>query len=110
MELYFHYFLLIKLSIMGILGFCIYKFYTSLATLRRQKKELKFVTPWSITTATLLLFLILSPVKMDLGTNKTTSYANNQIEQSKELPPKVEDNSFTNRVDAVKSLTQEQLN
>lgn len=49
------------------------------------------------------------PVKMDLGTRAAQVQQSHAIAQTKELPPKVEDNTFKNKTINVKSIDEEYI-
>ena len=66
---------------------------------------------WVVLSVITIILFIVSPVKLDstVQTRMVTTQSNTEIENSKVIPPKVEDNSFKTRTEAVKSITKEEL-
>lgn len=84
MELTFAWFWLIKLVIAGIGGFFAWKLFQS-----EFKSKL-----WWVATVAMVLFIVVSPLKLDVDTRSQTHYTNETIRKGKVIPPKIEDNSF----------------
>lgn len=97
MELTFQYFFLIKWTILAFGFFALYKLFTKRTKL------------WAIITFLSLAFILITPVKMDNGTTTYQKQSNYTIQQSKTLPPKVEDNSFEESSQAIEGITENDL-
>lgn len=109
MELTIQYFFLIKLALLLILVLFVYKLVEGTYTNYLATKKVKFNKFWLIGTLVLLVFSVISPVKMDVATAKQTTYSNHLISQQKELPPRVTDNSFKQSVTSVEGITESDL-
>lgn len=84
MELIFQWFWLLKFIAILFTGFAIYKVIKS-----GFKSKI-----WMIIAGVTLLFHLVSPIKLDVSTKTHTDRTNNYIQQNKQLPDRVEDNSF----------------
>jgi len=98
MDFFIQYFPLLKVIIFIFFGFLI-------LVLFKQKKP---VGAWSIIVF-LAIFSIYKPVKLKINTDKINQEHNRNIEQTKVIPPKVEDHSFEEGNHAIKHITQEEL-
>jgi hypothetical protein len=100
MELYVHWWVFVKIGLFLLACIPWYMCY-------KKKFKSKF---WIIVSIISLLLTVIGPVKIDPSNHRqVTTQSNIEIEEAKVMPPKVEDNSFKNRVDAVKSITKEDL-
>lgn len=104
MEFVFHYFVFVKLLFGTILFITGYKAFQKLMA-----KDDKKWNGYTILFGVLLLFAIFNPVKLDVNTPKQQQYSNHQIEESKVLPSKVEDNSFQEN-SKIQGITEEDIN
>jgi len=86
MGLTFAWFWLVKFVLIAFLLGAIYKFYKS-------NFKSKF---WMLVSGALAIFIVVQPVKLGVDTKSQTDYSNRMIKQSKELPPKIEDDTFQN--------------
>ncbi len=100
MEVTFAWFWIIKLIWTAIVAFVWIKAYN------RRFKNLV----WNVLLAIVSILFVLSPIKINgTNSNSTIQQENNAIEMSKELPEKVQDNSFKNGNSEVKSITKKDI-
>ena len=100
MELTFQWFWLVKATLLILTLYVAYK----AAWVNRMGSKV-----WNILFLVLVVFAMMSPVKMNPTTNQVNSMSNLQIEQQhRELPPMIRDNSFRESTN-VKQITPEEL-
>lgn len=87
MELMFAWFWIVKLILMFIFFYAFYKAFMF-------KLKSKF---WNITAVIVFIIAFVMPVKLDTNTRVVQVQSNEAIKNSKVLPPKVEDNSFSEK-------------
>lgn len=97
MELSFILFPLFKFLVFLLFIYLVYKAY------KKRSKGLGFLA------LGFAIFLIYSPVKLDLNTAKQQQQANLLIQKSKSLPSKVTDDSFESNAASFKGITKEDL-
>lgn len=95
----FQWFWLVKIGLLVPIAFCVWKLYKS-------EFKSKF---WWVSSAIFVIFVLVNPIKMDLDTHSATNYANQQIQESKILPPKIEDNSFNDATENVIGISTDDL-
>ena len=100
MELTLSYFWAIKLTLLGITLFAAYK------ALYLHNFESKL---WNVIFGALLLFAFFNPIRMENQTRNVQVMQSKSIESSKVLPPKIQNDSFKNKVNSIKSITKEEL-
>lgn len=84
MDFMVQWFWIVKLLVIIGLGMSVYFLYKS-------KFKSKF---WYAMVAVGAILFFISPVKLDVDTRKQQVRSNDFVKTTKELPPKVEDNSF----------------
>lgn len=85
MEIILQWFWLVKLA---LISFTLYIGYLAIV---KHKLANKF---YNILFLVLIVFSLVQPFKLDVDTKSHTDRTNRYIEQSKQLPPKVENNHF----------------
>ena len=98
MDFFIQYFPLLKGVILASLALLIIWLF--------MKKKLMIAL---ITMVSLGLFLLYKPVKLKINTDEVNQEHNLKIEQTKVIPPKVEDHSFEEGNRAIKHITKEEL-
>ena len=97
MEFTLVWFWIVKLVALGLIAGSAYGTY--------QYKSKTF----GVLTVLLIVIYIITPIKLELETRTMQVIDNNAIKESKVIPPKVEDTSFSTSVTSVQGVTEEDL-
>ena len=97
MTLMFSWFWLLKIALLLATSFAAYK------TVKMKSKV------WGCIALILVIFSIVSPIKMDTNTRAQTNEANESIRKSKVLPERITDNSFKQDVSNVTGISENDL-
>lgn len=101
MDVTFQWWVFVK--IVNVL-FCAYPVYKAFKLKGKSKL-------WNIGVAVMCLFFFISPIKIDITKTKSVADRSNIMieDRNREIPPKVVDNSFKDRVNSVKPISKENL-
>ena len=98
MEIMIQWFWMLKLAFALSLGYSIYKLIKS-----------KFKSKaWMVITLISALFMIMSPIKLDINTKQSTDRSNLHIKEIKVLPLRVSNDSFKQSANVI-GITKEDL-
>jgi len=64
---------------------------------------------YNIAMVVVLILLVVSPVKMQIDTKSYHERQSKVVESTKDLPPKVSDDSFKERNESLKGISKEDL-
>jgi uncharacterized membrane protein len=112
-ELTFQYFWLIKLAVLLLLVYTLYKAVNASNIMARlnskESQPLRIINGWTIVSVVLIVLYTVQPVKMDVNTKAVTDRANQSTAAQKELPPMIQDESFNSKTNAVTGITKQDL-